>query len=126
VVIRTLAFGCAWLFILVAATYDASFAWQYRHVIDAWELNPFVSWSARNFGLEAVFVYKFAGLAFALGLAIYCRYRRRRLEKLITMSIGCAYFVLSLHYFVNGLEPAPYPPRPDAALVTSTLSGHHQ
>jgi hypothetical protein len=118
-VIRTLVFGIAWLFILLAATYDASFAWKYRHVLDAWELNPLACWSAQAFGLETVFAYKFAALAFALGLAIYCRYRRRRLEKLLTVSVGVIYFALSMHYVVSNLELASDLPVPARTLDIS-------
>ena len=76
---RRSLFALAWTFILLAALYDVLFAWQYRDVFDAWEMNPFVRWTAHRFGLQAVFGFKATSLAFAAALAGYCHFHRLRI-----------------------------------------------
>ena len=96
----------AWLFIFLAAGYDSYFAWQYREVLLEWELNPLALWAARRYGLPAVFAFKFAVLSLAGALAWYCSSRHRHLEQLLTLVIGGAYGLLSLHYVVSHHQSA--------------------
>src|SRR6266851_4496458 len=53
--LRTGLFSLTWILIIVAASYDAYFAWHYRAVLDAWEMNPFILWLAGVGGLASVF-----------------------------------------------------------------------
>jgi hypothetical protein len=91
-------FALAWTFILLAALYDVLFAWQYRDVFDAWEMNPFVRWTAHRFGLHVVFGFKATSLAFATALAGYCHFHRLRIELPYTVIVCALYLLLSLHY----------------------------
>jgi hypothetical protein len=97
---RTSLFAFAWTFVLAVAAYDVYFAWQYRAVFHAWELNPIARWAADLCGLGAVFGIKAAFLAFALGVAIYCHRCRHRLAIPYTLTIGGAHFALSLQYLL--------------------------
>jgi hypothetical protein len=92
-------FALIWLFIFLAAAYDGYFAWNYRAVFGLWEQNPFARWVESQFGLIVLFAFKFLGLAFAAGMAVYCRLSRRQLlEYPITAIIGSAYLLLATHY----------------------------
>jgi hypothetical protein len=94
-------FGLLWVFVAAVAIYDAAFAWVYRAGIQSWEMNPLACWMAGSYGLPAVFGFKFAALAFALGLAIYLHIRRRRLERPLTFGISGAHGALMLHYCIS-------------------------
>jgi hypothetical protein len=95
------AFGLAWAFIALAAGYDCYFAWEYRHALPEWELNPIASWAALSVGLHGLISLKIALLFFALAVAVYCRIRCRDAGRRITQ-VGCAtYFLLGLHYVVG-------------------------
>lgn len=98
---RSVRFGLAWGFIIVVAAYDTHFAWRYRDMLPHWEMNPLVCWTFASFGLEGVILFKAVGLAFALGLAGYCYWRRPRLEAPFTWTVGGVYFLLSLHYLLG-------------------------
>ena len=99
--LRTVFFTLSWSFILLAAAYDSYFAWQYRAVLDAWEMNPFILWLAGVGGLTSVFMLKFLATVFSAGLAIVCHFRRHRLEIPFTLVVGAAYLALSVHYLLN-------------------------
>jgi hypothetical protein len=101
---RTIIFGLAWAFILLAAAYDTYFAWQYWSVLDAWEMNPVIVWLASYAGLPGVFTFKLFSMVFSTGLAIFCHHRRHRLEIPFTLVIGGAYFLLSFHYIMSYLQ----------------------
>jgi hypothetical protein len=105
---RSALFGLAWAFVFVAAAYDCYFAWQYREVLPVWEENPLACWAVGRLGLEAVFLLKFAGLAFAAGLAVYCRRRRPGLGRAMTLVVAAAYALLSLHYLLGQMQPDAY------------------
>jgi hypothetical protein len=108
---KSLVLGSSWLFIFVAAVHDADFACQHGEFLETWEQNPFACWVAKKFGLPALIKTKFAGLAFAATLAMYCTFQRqRRLAWTLTLTIGCAYGLLSLHYLVNATELAQLKP----------------
>jgi hypothetical protein len=79
--LRTLFFSLTWILIILAASYDAYFAWQYRAVLDAWEMNPFILWLAGVGGLASVF-----------------------LVKPFTMVVAGVYFLLSFHYLISNLQ----------------------
>ena len=102
--LRTAFFACSWSFILLAAAYDSYFAWQYRAVLDAWEMNPFILWLAGVGGLTSVFMLKFLCTVFSTGLAVICHYRRHRLEIPFTLVVGSAYLALSVHYLMGLLQ----------------------
>jgi hypothetical protein len=99
--LRTAFFAFCWSFILLTAAYDAYFAWQYRAVFDAWELNPFILWLAGVGGLATVFAVKLLSMVFSTGLAIVCHYRRHRLEIPYTLIIATAHLALSVHYVMS-------------------------
>jgi hypothetical protein len=101
---RSVRFGLAWTFIVLVAAYDSHFAWQHRRVLLTWEMNPVACWTFELLGLEAVFLFKALGLAFAMGLAGYCHVRRPRLETPFTLIIGCVYLLLSVHYLIGHLS----------------------
>lgn len=99
--LRRVAFVSAWAFIFAAAAYDGYFAWCFQEAFQGWELNPVVRWAALNVGIGGVLAFKFGGLAFAAGLAVYCVRRRSRLAAPLTVCVATAYLLLSLHYMVN-------------------------
>jgi hypothetical protein len=98
---RTALFTISWLLIFLAASYDAYFAWQYREVLNAWELNPIILWLASVGGIASVFAIKFLSMAFSASVAIACHRRRHRLEIPLTLAVGSIYFVLSFHYLMS-------------------------
>jgi hypothetical protein len=102
---RSTLFGLTWAFVFAAAAYDCYFAWQYRSVLPEWEQNPLARWGVGQLGLEAIIVLKFAGLAFAACLAVYCRYRRRVLGRALTLVVASVYSLLVLHYLVGQTRP---------------------
>jgi hypothetical protein len=111
---RRLLFASAWVFVFAAAAYDAHFAWKYREVLQNWELNPLARWAGSELGLPVLFGLKFAGLAYALGLAVYCYRRHSPLQWPLTLVTACLYCALSLHY-VTGLSQPAQPRRLPAA-----------
>jgi hypothetical protein len=94
-------FVLAWAFIFLAAAYDTYFAWQYRAVLETWELNPLARWVGGLWGLPAVFGFKFGGLVYAAGLALYCGRRHHWMQWPLTLVITGAYAALSLHYVAS-------------------------
>jgi hypothetical protein len=98
-------FALSWSFVALVAAYDSHFAWQHRQLMDTWELNPIALWATAAFGLGMVLAFKFVGLSFALGMAVYCRYRRPRLERPLTIIIGAAYALLLVHYSIGLMQP---------------------
>lgn len=99
--LRTIFFIFAWVFIFLAATYDTYFAWQYRAVLNDWELNPFILWLAGVGGLASVFTLKLFTIFFSTGMAIYCHRRRHRWEIPFTLVVGSVYFALLVHYVMS-------------------------
>jgi hypothetical protein len=108
---RRVLFVLVWLIVLAAASYDAHFAWRYREAMEEWELNPLARWAAREVGLVAIFCFKFAGLAFAAGLASYCVRRQLRGGWPLTLAVLGLYTWLSLHYVVELNRPLKGPRR---------------
>ena len=100
----TISFCLIWAFIVLATAYDMYFAWKYRAVLDAWEMNPFILWLAGMVGLGGVFVFKLFATLFSTALAGYCHYRRHPMKLPLTLIIGCAYFVLSFHYLLAQMQ----------------------
>src|SRR5271157_4395379 len=93
-------FGLTWAFILAVAGWDTYFAWHYRAVFDAWEMNPFPCWLVHKFGLGAVFGFKAAVMVFITAIALLCYHRRHRLTTLYTAFISSTHVYLLLHYLV--------------------------
>jgi hypothetical protein len=102
--LRTALFSLIWILILLAASYDAYFAWQYRAVLDAWEMNPFILWLAGIGGLASVFLFKLFSMVLSTAVAIHCHHRRHRLEIPFTLVVAGVYFLLSFHYLVSHLQ----------------------
>ena len=102
--LRTVLFSVTWVLILLSAAYDSYFAWQYRAVLDAWEMNPFILWLAGVGGLASVFIFKLSSMIFSTVLAIFCHRRRHRMEIPFTLVIGSAYFALSFHYLISHIQ----------------------
>ena len=96
---RTL-FTITWLFVFLAAAYDARFAWTHRASFQEWECNPLASWAAATFGIQTLFGLKFGVLALAALLAMYCHACRKQLGMLLTATAGGAHGLLSLYYVV--------------------------
>jgi hypothetical protein len=101
-------FYLAWAFILAVAAYDTYFAWLYRATFVKWEMNAVACWGAQAFGLGVVLAFKALGMAFATAMAIYCHRRRHRLATPLTLIIGCAYLLLTLHYVAGHLDSPHY------------------
>jgi hypothetical protein len=104
---RWALFALAWTFIFAAALHDADFAWQNRAELQTWELNPVARWATEQLGLGAVFGFKLVSLLFAAGLAVYCRCRRRKLERPLTLIIAGVYALLCVHYVLAARRPEP-------------------
>ncbi len=96
-------FGTAWTFVLGVASYDTYFAYQYRAVFGAWELNPLVRELVHLHGFGTVFVLKAATTFFALGLGVYCYHCRHRLTLAYTACVSSIHLLLSLHYLLSCL-----------------------
>ncbi len=96
-------FASAWAFVPGVASCDAFFAWQYRAVFDAREMNPLAREVAHRYGFGTVVALKVATTAFAAGLAAYCCHCRHRLALACTICIGGIHLVLSFHYRVSYL-----------------------
>ena len=101
---RGVLLTAAWLLIVVAAGYDTYFAWREREAFELWEMNPIVRWTAKAGGLQVVFLFKAAGLAFGIGLAIYCHFTNPRLARRFTTVVGSTYLSLSLYYAYCQIE----------------------
>jgi hypothetical protein len=96
--------GLAWAFILGVAAYDTYFAWQYRAVFDAWEINPLARTVVSRFGLGALFGLKATAVAFAAVVAALCyRCRRRVTACVYTACVGGAHLALCVQYLVGHL-----------------------
>jgi hypothetical protein len=98
---KVIVFALVWCLIIVAATYDGYFAWQYRADFDAWEINPVARWVVSSFCIEAMVLLKVLGVSFATGVAICCHRLRNRLEIPLTVFVSCCYLYLSIHYAVG-------------------------
>jgi hypothetical protein len=94
-------FGSAWAFVLGVDSYDIFFAWKYRVVFEAWEINPLARGVARLYGFGAIFALKLGTTAFAVGLAVYCYHCRHRLTLAYTACVGGIHLLLSLHYLLS-------------------------
>lgn len=104
---RTLI-ALAWGFTFLAAAYDSYFAWQYREVIQSWELNPLALWAVERVGLVAIFGFKFATLAFAAALAWHCRRGHHVLGHALTLFVVGVYGMLMVHYVLEYQRPPIY------------------
>jgi hypothetical protein len=89
-----------WSFVVIAAGYDSYFAWREQAAIEAWEMNPVALWAARTLGVQTLIGFKAAGIAFGIGLAVFCHQRYHRLGRRFTIIIGSAYLLLSAYYIV--------------------------
>jgi hypothetical protein len=99
-------FGLTWAFILGVAGYDTYFAWQYRAVFEAWEINPLARLVAGQFGVGAVFALKALVVSCSVAVAIVCqRWRRRVAGLLYTTCLGGIHLALALFYIVSYAWP---------------------
>ena len=94
----------AWVFVFAVAAYDAAFAWCHRETFLEWELNPAARWAANNFGLPAVFTFKFAGLVLAATVAAICMVKRKRSGGAMTVLITCCYAMLVVQYLMGDAQ----------------------
>ncbi|MBM4071763.1 MAG: hypothetical protein FJ271_22975 [Planctomycetes bacterium] len=97
-----------WLLILLAAAHDASFAWENRHDMASWELNPVARWLLSG-GIGWLLVVKFTGLFFAMAVVFHCRRRRHAFQLHLTLIVSCLYLLLSLHYLIGSVTPGDGP-----------------
>ena len=95
---RRSIFVVSWTFVTLAAVYDVAFAWRHRATFLSWELNPFMRWLDQTAGLQTVFLFKFAVLMLASGLACYCYSRRQLLARAFTPIIVSVHALLLTHY----------------------------
>ena len=98
-------FVLAWGFVFGVAAYDTCFAWQHRASFSQWELNPAACWANEQFGLSAVFIYKFAALFLAVSVASYCQMRGRRSGSAMTLLLAAAHGVLVVMYVTSAHDP---------------------
>jgi len=102
---RNWPFVMAWALILGVGACDTYFAWYYRAVFEAWEMNPLARLVASHLGLGAVFGLKAAVMAFAVAVAAAChRCRRRATGILYTACLGGVHLLLGLHYLIGILQ----------------------
>jgi hypothetical protein len=99
---RTSFVALAWTFVVAVSAYDIAFAWHYRAVFDAWELNPVARWMAHLYGLGVVCWVKAILIAFALWVAMYCHRLRHRLEIPYTFTVWTVHLALTAQY-VRGM-----------------------
>jgi hypothetical protein len=97
--------GLTWLFILGVAAYDTYFAWHYRAVFDAWEINPLARHVASHLGVGAVFGLKAMAVALSVAVTLAChRCGRRTTGFLYTISLGGVHLFLAVHYIIGYLQ----------------------
>jgi hypothetical protein len=101
---RKSLFGAAWLFIFAVASYDLYFAWHYRAVFGAWELNPVARWAAELYGLRALFAAKALLTGFIVIVGAYCYRSHHPLTTPYTAFAGAVHHFLSLHYLLGYLD----------------------
>ena len=94
-------FGLLWSFIFLAAAYDTYFAWRHRASFDEWEMNPRARWGAGEFGLPAVFAFKFAWLLVAASLSGLGLWLGRPAGRAATILIAACYAILVVHYIAT-------------------------
>jgi hypothetical protein len=106
---RPAVFGALWCFTTLAAGYDTYFAWQHQAGFELWELNPFICWLASVGGLKVVIGLKIGTTAFAMGLALLCRWSHHWLERPLTLVVAGIFVFLSLYYVIaasKALDPS--------------------
>jgi len=104
---RGIFLAAVWSFVVVAAAYDSYFAWREQAAIDAWEMNPVARWTAGMLGLQVLIGFKAVGIAYGLGLAVFCHRHHNRLGRRLTTTVGSAYFLLSAYYVFCHLAGPP-------------------
>jgi hypothetical protein len=96
-----------WSFIVIAAGYDAYFAWREQAAIDGWEMNPIARWAVGSLGLLPLICFKTAGIAFGIGLAVFCYRHHYILGRRLATIVGSAYLLLSAYYIVCHVAGLP-------------------
>jgi hypothetical protein len=95
---RGILLAAVWSFVVIAAGYDSYFAWREQAAIDAWEVNPVARWAAGALGLKTLIGFKAGGIAYGLGLAVFCHRHYHKLGRRLTTTAGSAYLLLSAYY----------------------------
>ena len=95
---RGILLTAVWSFVVIAASYDSYFAWREQAAIDAWEVNPVARWTAGALGVRTLIGLKAAGIAYGIGLAVFCHRHYDRLGRRLTTTAGSAYLLLSAYY----------------------------
>ncbi len=83
-----------WVFVLLAALFDAAFAYKYRNFFLEWEVNPIACWLAIHCGFFSVLFLKTIGLALSAYLVFVCK-------RHLTAFVGSAYAILMAHYAIR-------------------------
>jgi hypothetical protein len=96
-----------WSFVVIAAGYDGYFAWREQAAISAWEMNPVARWAAGSLGVPALIGFKAAGIAFGIGLAVFCHRHHYLVGRRLTAIVGSAYLLLSAYYIVCHVAGLP-------------------
>ena len=118
---RGILLATVWSFVVLAAAYDSYFAWREQAAIDAWEMNPVARWAAGALGVQALIGFKAAGIAYGLGLAVFCHRHYHVLGRRLTTTAGSAYLLLAAYYiFCHAGEPARAIDRESAQAATAT------
>jgi hypothetical protein len=79
------------------------FAWCYRSVFEAWELNPLARQLGRTYGVGAVLGLKAVVMTLVAGLGAYCHLTQHRLAIPYTLAIGGIHIALSFLYLLQML-----------------------
>ena len=104
---RGILLTAVWSFVVMAAGYDSYFAWREQAAIDAWELNPVARWAAESLGVFTLIGFKAAGIAFGIGLAVFCHRHHYIVGRRLTTIVGSAYLLLSAYYIVCHVSGLP-------------------
>src|SRR3984893_10168828 len=104
---RRILLAAVWSFVVIAAGYDSYFAWREQAAIDAWEMNPVARWAAGALGVQTLIGFKAAGIAYGLGLAVFCHRHHHTLGRRLTTTAGSAYLLLSAYYIFCHLAGPP-------------------
>ncbi len=104
---RGILLTAVWLFVVIAAGYDSYFAWREQVAIDGWEMNPVARWAAGAVGVQTLIGFKAAGIAYGIGLAVFCHRHHHILGRRLTTIVGSAYLLLSAYYIVCHVGVSP-------------------
>jgi len=123
---RGILLTAVWSFVVIAAAYDSYFAWREQAAIDVWEMNPVARWAAGALGVQALICFKAVGIAYGLGLAVFCHRHYHVLGRRLTTAAGSAYLLLAAYYiFCHAAGPSGLLGRESAQAAAATPAGQY-